>query len=115
MTGHKSITALRMRGFAPAAVWVFALDREPQHFPGTDPENDLANGFLPGIEIGPTESVCGLDFRCLRGLTVHLHGTDRKRVETILDRIQAFEPARVIASGFGDLIDTEQACKTLSH
>jgi len=115
MTGHQSITALRMRGYTPSQVWVSVLDAEPEYFSGTHPERDLENGFLPGIDIGPAEPVQALDFRCLRGLTVHLQGTDRGRVEAIQERLLEFQPARVLASGFGELIDTEQACTTSSH
>lgn len=97
MTGHQSLTALRMKGYTPPDVVVYDCTVEPIFFPATHPEMLLASGFRPEIDVMPTDNPATLDFRCLRGVIVHVIGDNHRRVRALFNRIQQFEPAQVIA------------------
>ena len=105
MTGHEPIIEMRMNGLSPDCVYVHVLDATPTYYPGTHPSLSLQNGFYAEIHITPRSGLA-LDFRCLKGLVVHLMGCDRKRVMHVLRIIQQVEPSRVITSLPDQLIDS---------
>lgn len=97
MTGQNAILQLRVRGYTPASVVVHVLDAEPRYFPATHPENLMNSGFLPEIDVLPTDNPATLDFRCLHGTLVHVVGENHRRIRATFNRIQQFEPAEVLA------------------
>lgn len=105
MTGHEPIIEMRMNGYAPESVWVHVLDFEPKYLPAAHPAQNLQNGFCAEIHITPM-SRGALDFRCLRGLVVHLQGEDENRVMQVLKQIERAEPMRVITSLPNRFIDS---------
>lgn len=102
MRGHRSLMALRAKGYAPADVWLHVLDAEPKYRRGTDPETAIDDRVRPFIDIAPSDNPGSLDLRCLLGLQVHLSGTNQSRVGEVMRRLVTFEPSLVIAAGFRD-------------
>ena len=97
MTGHESIVAMRLNGFAPKNVWVHVLNAEPEYFPSTHPSLNAQNGFHASIDITPKDKGA-LDFRCLTGLLIPLSGSNENRVLSVLKQIERVQPAGVIIS-----------------
>ena len=106
MNGIKQIIDLRLRGFSPSQVWVYVFSGEPMYVPATHPAQSLENGFLAEIHVTPRDTGV-LDFRCLTGLTIHLGGTDDRRVIQIMRQIERATPKRLIVSLSDRLIDSD--------
>ena len=97
MRGHEAITRLRLANILPSEVFVFVLaDRDPATGIA-DPEDSIANGFFPEVEIGPSEVVGLLDLRFLRGVRVHVIGEAEARVRAVARRATHFHPSTVVA------------------
>lgn len=97
MIGHTSLIDLRMQGYKPRAVFVYALEAGQQYTRYQNPEHQIFLGGLPVIDVLPDENVALLDFRCLAALSVHLSGGRSYRVMEVLDRLMEFAPECVYA------------------
>ncbi len=95
MIGHDKIISLRLRGYTPQQVFVTVWNSELEYFPGTHPSQNFQNGFRAAIDVTPRDTGA-LDFRCLTGLVVHLHGSVEHRVMAIRRQIVRVTPAMVI-------------------
>ncbi len=100
MIGHAALLKLRTERKKPAAVFVQILDEIPAYNAWDNLEQSLQNQPFASIDVMPNESPELLDFPGIRGLRVHLHGTDLTRVVDLIDRMTEFEPVQIIAAGF---------------
>lgn len=96
MRGHKAIIALRLRGYCPQIVWVSLLNFPCQTRFFLDAENTIELSGMAQIDVGVDEDVNFLDFRCLHGVVVALHGLDDTRLQEAKDRIMQFSPKSVV-------------------
>lgn len=108
MIGMQKITDARLQNLTPLDVFITVFDYEPEFMPGTHPELDYENGFLGDLIITPKDNPYLLDFRSLKGVKCHLNGIDERRVMAIFNRLMQFDPKRVVATGFGRIVDSEE-------
>jgi hypothetical protein len=93
MRGAEQLTAMRRRGYRPPKGVVVCLSSQR-----------LGKAFADGVEalgaasidIGSDEKLDRLDFRCLLGLKVVVHGDDEPRVTEAAERIQKAGAAAVV-------------------
>nr|MBF0684257.1 hypothetical protein [Pseudomonas sp.] len=104
MIGHTSLIDLRMQGYKPRAVFVYALDADQQYTRYSHPEHQIFLGGLPVIDVPADENVSAMDFRCVAALTVHLSGEPSYRVMEVLDRMMEFNPECIYAVADGSLL-----------
>lgn len=104
MRGHESLLRARLNGYRPADAFVLVLDHEPATRGPMDPEGCIENGQHPEIAVGLSDCPELLDLRCLRGVRVHVLGLDETRVRQVARRVMHFQPAEVLAAGFGSLL-----------
>ena len=105
MTGQNCIIELRLNHYLPDQVWVMVCDAKHVFYASTHPEMCVANGMFPEVWIDPQENPWTLDFRFLTGVLVHVCGTDAARCKLVAERILSINPRRVLASGWGELLD----------
>lgn len=109
MRGHESVLEVRRQGYTVDHIWVHCLDADiAKYSPIEDPEDALHFCMLPEIHVQRSDKVLALDFKCLVNVTVHLIGQDKDRTVAVMRQILRFKPARVIASGFNEIIDTRE-------
>ncbi len=109
MRGHESVLEVRRQGYMVDNVWVHVLDTDIPKYPAMqDPDYALEFGMRPEIHVQRSDRVLALDFKCLVNATVHLIGRDKDRTVAVMRQILRFKPARVIASGFDEIIDTRE-------
>lgn len=97
MRGHEALLSMRMKGKVPRAVAVETDLSGAHNLAKSWPT--LGTGFAH-IAIDPSESLEGLDLRCMASLRVHIHGEDEKRVAAVFEAITAAGASRVLASVF---------------
>lgn len=98
MRGQNALSRLRLSGYKPRYVWLFALSEPCRRETFRDAENTLSWSQMPEVHVGFDEPLAALDFRPLVGATVLLQGADRARLRAIFQRLKAFDPIRVIVS-----------------
>ncbi len=95
MTGLQTVVALRREGLKPSAVIVDLVEQLGK----LDTETFALSpaGFV-SVTIPRADSLAGLDFRPLVGLTVHLHDStgDSKRHRQAARLIAAVNPAHLV-------------------
>lgn len=100
MRGQQSVIAMRRKGYAPAAVWLYDLgsERQRQPFPWPD------FGASADVDIEPTDSPSRLDLRFCVGLRVWVQSRDLARLEAITRTAVEAGAKRVL----GALLDGER-------
>lgn len=96
MIGHKSLIDVRMQGFVPDAVFVYASCKTQKYTRWSHPEHQLYAGLPPVIEIEPEDNINRLDFRCVTGMQVHLYCDEFATMLEAAQRIKTFSPSLLI-------------------
>lgn len=103
MRGHEPLLALRRKGLKPRMVFIDAFedsDNSWRDWPTNDPTH-------PQIEVLADDSIAGLDFRFVVGLTVMVTGHDKARVNAIRGACIDAGAKRVVAAFIdGDKVQT---------
>ena len=102
MVGYAELLNARLNGFAPANVWLHALDNPPDEKDTLYAREAIANGFRVSLLILPKESVASLDLRVLAGLTVsvvEVMGQNKPRTHAIIKRCLKYSEQVFICSG----------------
>ena len=116
MRGHTQVIAMRRKGYAPSAVWLYDTPpdapRESQRFAWP------AFGQSADVSIEADENPGRLDLRFVVGLRVHVMAADEQRLQAITEQAMECGAKRVLGTltqGSGDaakciaLTDTEGA------
>ena len=95
MLGHQPLMALRRCGLRPE--WV-TVETDKQMFPrGWERDWPVETVGRPQLLIESSDSAERLDLRCLIGVNVTVHGTDRGRVLEVFEAAKVHNAKRVIA------------------
>ena len=98
MRGHEPLLSLRRKGLKPSMVFIDLFedsDNSWRDWPNNDPRH-------PQIEVSDDDSIAGLDFRFVVGLTVMVTGHDKPRVHAIRGVCIDAGAKRVVAAFIDD-------------
>ena len=95
MHGHTPLIAMRLKGSAPACVFIDTDAPGP-----LDPARgwEIDNAAHAHIQTAAGERINRLDLRCVVGLRVHVDGTQKSRVHAMRNACIAAGAVRVIAT-----------------
>lgn len=79
MTGHEALIAMRKRGYVPRVVFI---DTTPDHLSMQREWTDV-NRSHACINIAESDSLAGLDLRCVVGLSVVVSGESLSRCKAV--------------------------------
>ncbi|GAA4321862.1 hypothetical protein GCM10023144_01400 [Pigmentiphaga soli] len=96
MNGHRSLLAMRQRGYKPVHVFANVLDHPAEHGRWMNAELALEFGGHGDLDIEPEDDIPNLDLRCVLGTIVHVTGNDYARCLDLLDHLTEFEPAQIV-------------------
>ncbi len=105
MIGNTEILNARFEGHTLNSVWIHVLLAKPDRYTARDATESLQNGFCAQILVSPEESIAGLDFAAVQGLTAHVIGEDQQRCIAVSNQCKK-HAGRTIVSGCGTFQDT---------
>jgi hypothetical protein len=105
MIGVRELLSARLEGFTLNSVWIHVLHTKPDRHTVRDATESLQNGFCAQILVSPEESIAGLDFASVHGLTAHIIGEDPQRCIAVSKQCKK-HAGRTIVSGCGTFQDT---------